>query len=140
MRKLLFINFIIIGFSVLTCSAQKNLGVEKSKLMDQFSSDKSKEFLSVGKSLDNQSYVTYRDAERFKLRYIYHFDKAGICIADGLIMPSVNYPDLIKVINKDSNNKMVEDDIWENKVKNLRISIRPIPSTTDIIFQYSKLN
>ena len=71
--------------------------------------------------------------------YIYYFDSDGICISDGFIMPTENYPAILKIINNDKGNKSTGDDTWENKEKGLRLSVRPIPNSKNILYQKSKL-
>lgn len=129
----------LLVFEIISLKAQTKLGMTKNDIIASYTEDKSKEFLNIGKSSDGLSYVLYRDAMKVQLLYIYYFDNNGLCISDGMIMPSVNYPTILKVINDDTNNKSVGDDLWENREKQLIISVRPVPNSKNIIYQKSKL-
>ena len=96
----------------------QKIGLTKSEVISRVTAENNQDFVNVGTSSDGKNYLLYRDKERFYFEYIYYFDSAGACIADGFILTKVNYTGLVTQFNHDY--KLVSDDVWEDDIKKLK--------------------
>ena len=125
--------FLIMGLSTM---AQRKFGLSKSELMNILLKEGDQEFMSIGKSSDGLNYLLYQHKERPRLMFVYYFNSNGICVSDGVIVPKLEYLDVISSLNKDY--KLIGDDVWEDIDKKLRIRVVPVPGSDNILIQYNQ--
>lgn len=133
--KYLFVLLLFLTMGLST-KAQRKFGVSKSDLMNIILKEGDQEFISIGKSSDGLNYLLYRHKMRPRLMFVYYFDSNGICVSDGVIVPKLEYPEVISSLNK--NYKLIGDDEWVDINQKLRIRVMPVPGSDNILIQYNQ--